>query len=233
MRVFVYISLLLIICATIACTPPVTVGTLPPEIDIQLKHLHPPQEKALIYVIRPEQVIHDHKIQITCDSEFMGYTVGGTYLAFFVDPGLHIFTSEDSIRILDDFNAFYKRRKANKFRLLPIGGGNEDDEKETKAHILFIKKHNYITKCIRSQTCDVTEMNHILKDKPLPLEMYHALSVLGGDTYFLIQSFKPGWNHPLYLLNKCDTDRGRAFLDKLRHSRYINPEAFPRKYITL
>jgi hypothetical protein len=230
MRVLIF-SFLLLIFISAVCTPPVTVGVLPLDIDRQLKNLHPPRDKALIYVIRPEPIIRDHKIQITRDGEFMGYTVGGTYLAFFADPGLHIFTSEDSLRIVDDFDAFYKKRKDNKFRLLPIGGAKEDDEALTKAHILFIKKHNYLMKCLRSQTCNVDDLNRILKNKPMPLEMYHALSVLGGETHFLIQSFISGWNHPQYQLNHCDSDRGRAFLKKLRHTRYINPEVFPKSYI--
>ncbi|MBN2104976.1 hypothetical protein JW835_13125 [bacterium] len=231
MRILMTMLFFLIMLITTLCTPPVSVGTLPSEIDIQLKKLSPPMDKALIYVIRPEQIIRNHKIQITCDSEFIGYTLGGTYLAFLTDPGLHILTSEDSVRIVDNFDAFYKKRKANTFRLLPGGGGKEDEEKQTQDHILFIKKHNYIMKCLRSQNCNVNDMNRILKDKPMPLEMYLAISVQGGETYFLIQSFKSGWDHPQYLLNDCDTNVGWDFLKKLRHTRYVNPDVFPKSYI--
>lgn len=224
-----FFSMLVLIMA--ACTPTIAVGALPIEIDAQLKRLRPPRDKALIYVIRPEPILREHKLQITCDGELMGYTLGGTYLAFFTDPGLHIFTSEDSTRIVDDFEAFYRRQQANKFRLLPIGKGREDSEKQTQAHILFIKKHNLIMKCLRSQTCNVKEMNRIVKNKPMPLTMYHALSVLGGETHFLIQSFKSGWDHPQYLLDDCEPDRGQAFLKKLRHTSHINPAVFPKSYI--
>ena len=78
------------------CARPLVVGVMPPEIDQQLKNLAPPREKALIYVIRPEPIIREHKIQITCDGEYVGITKGGMYLAFLVDPGLHVFTSEDT-----------------------------------------------------------------------------------------------------------------------------------------
>lgn len=215
------------------CTPVVTVGTFPPEIDEQIKHLNPPRDKALIFVLRPEPVIRETKIQITCDGEFMGFTKAGMYLAFLVDPGLHILTSEDSIRIVDDFSAFYQKLESRKFRLFSSRNEKEAAEEETKAHILFIKKHNYAMQCYRSQTCDADELNRILINKPMPLEMYHAISVMGGNKYYLIQSFRSGLNQPQYLLEDEDANRALSFLKNLRHTRYINPIVFPKSYIKL
>lgn len=232
MRLFLYVlTAFIFVFVNFGCTPVVAVGTLPSEIDEQIKNINPPRDKALIFVLRPEPVIRDKKIQITCDSEFMGFTKAGMYLAFLVDPGLHILTSEDSIRIVDDFNRFYEKMESGKFRLFSSRNEKEEAEEETKAHILFIKKHNYAMQCYRSQMCKADELNRILKNKPMPLEMYHAISVMGGRKYYLIQSFRSGLSQPQYLLQDEETDRALSILKNLRHSRYINPTVFPKSYI--
>jgi hypothetical protein len=230
MRMKWVIIFLLPFLILMSCMPPV-VGVLPRDIDAQIKALRPPRDKALIYIIRPEQVFKKYKVQVTCDGEFVGYTMCGMYLALFVDPGVHIFTSEDSVRLVDDFDAFYQKCKASKFNLFSPKSTKNETEKETSAHVIFIKKHNYALECYRTQSCDPVKMNLILKSKPVPLEMYHAVSVQGGNIYFLIQKFRASWNQPYYLLDNCDTDEGQAWLVKLRHSRYINPKVLPKEML--
>jgi len=233
MRCFMAFIKVLLILVLVRCAPPVAIGTFSPEIDVQLKNLRPPRDKALIYVIRYDPLIREKKVQITCDGEFMGYTLGFTYLTFLADPGLHIFTSEDSMRIVDDFSAFFKKRESNKLKILSSENENKRTEKETNAHILFIKKINYIMQCLRKQTCNPDEMNRIIKNKPMPLEMYHSLAVEGGKVYFLSQTFQSGLNYPKYMLNGFDSDQGRALLKNLRHTRYVNYKVFPKDQIKL
>ncbi|MBN1781589.1 hypothetical protein JW948_10720 [bacterium] len=233
MRIVTGLSIMILIGLVVSCTPPAVVGVMPVEIDVQLKNLKPPRDQALIYIVRPEQILGDQKIQITCDGEFIGYTKGGMYLAFLVDPGLHILTTEDSIRIVDDFDVYYQKRKSNKISILSTLNDRKEDEKQNKDHLIFIKKHNYAMQCYRSQKCIPEELNHILKSEPFPMEMYHAIVTQGGQTLFLMQTFKPAWNHPMYLLTDCEQDRGRSLLPDLKHSRYVNPDTFPRNYINL
>ncbi len=215
----------------LGCTAPAVTGIMPPEIDRQIKNLKPPRDKALIYVLRPEMIVREKKIQITCDGQFMGYTKGGMYLAFLVDPGLHVLTAEDSLRIVDDFPAYYHKEQANKFKLLGSGSGKDDQAQLTQAHLSFIKKHNLVMQCFRSQNCNVEKVNRLLKNKPLPLEMYQVMQVQGGKTYYLIQTFRAGWDHPDYILSEPEPQRAQAFLKNLRHSRYVNPRFFPRELI--
>jgi hypothetical protein len=208
-------------------------GVLPRDLDARIKTLRPPRDKALIYVIRPEQVFKNFTTQITCDGGFVGYTKSGMYLALLADPGLHIFTSEDSVRLVDDFDAYYRKCKSNHLNLSAAKDEKNETGKETSAHLVFIRKHNYAMECFQTQSCDPQKTNHILKSKPVPLEMYHAVSVQGGQIYFLIQSFRPSWNLPWYLLDDCDFDAGMERLSKLRHSRYINPENIPKELLQI
>ena len=230
-RLLAIFALLVCTLFVIQCASGVVVGSMPRDIDIQLKNLKPPADKALIYVLRPGPVLRDRKIQITCDGQFIGYTRGGLYLAFLVDPGLHVFTSEDSIRIVNDFNAFYRKRMSNKIRILDHETKFEQSENHNQAHLDFLKKHNIMMQCFRTQSCPAEALNKLFISKPMPLEMYHALQVQGGGTYYLYQTFRPGWNQPEYILDEYDVGHGQAFLKKLQPSRYVNPELFPRDYV--
>jgi hypothetical protein len=232
-RIFVIFLLFACILSGIQCASGVVVGAMPRDIDIQLKNLKPPDNKALIYVLRPEPVLRNKKIQITCDGQFIGFTRAGLYLAFLVDPGLHVFTSEDSIRIVNDFNAFYRKRLANKITILDSESKLERSENHNQAHLNFLKKHNIMMQCYRTQTCSAEALNRLFASKPMPLEMYHALLAQGGNTYYLYQTFRPGWSQPEYILTEYDRNRGQAFLKNLMPSRYVNPELFPRDYVKL
>lgn len=232
-RLLVLFILLACILLGIQCASGVVVGAMPRDIDIQLKNLTPPREKALIYVLRPEPVLRNRKIQITCDGQFIGFTRAGLYLAFMVDPGLHVFTSEDSIRIVNDFNAFYRKRMANKIKILDNESKLNRTEHHNQAHLDFLKKHNIMMQCYQTQSCSADALNRLFASKPMPLEMYHALDVKGGDTYYLYQTFRPAWSQPEYILTEYDRSRGQAFLKNLMPSRYVNPELFPRDYVEL
>jgi len=53
-----------------------------------------PENKSMVYIIRPKFLGKLIKIHVYCDSHYIGFTKGKTYLSTIVEPGKHTFLSK-------------------------------------------------------------------------------------------------------------------------------------------
>lgn len=64
------------------------------NVDDPNKRLTAPENKALVYIVRPQTLGFLINFKVFCDGEFIGATKGKTYIYTVVEPGEHTFLSK-------------------------------------------------------------------------------------------------------------------------------------------
>ncbi len=90
-RLMVVPAALLLLTSLAGCSG---VGKMPIQFDSYARHLDPPAEKALVYVVRPSSMGQTVRFTVTCDGDSIGATGGGRYIYTLQEPGAHLFVSK-------------------------------------------------------------------------------------------------------------------------------------------
>ena len=64
------------------------------EADAQAKTLSANEEKALIYIVRPNFLGTAIRFKVYCDDKYIGATGGQRFIYTYQDPGMHLFLSK-------------------------------------------------------------------------------------------------------------------------------------------
>lgn len=70
------------------------VGKMAPALDDQAKVMVAPDDKALVYIVRPARTGSKVGMTVTCDGIYLGKTGGKRYIVTTVTPGKHHFISK-------------------------------------------------------------------------------------------------------------------------------------------
>ena len=70
------------------------VGKMPTAIDMKIRDIHPPEGKALVYVVRLTSFGSIVKMEISANGQYVGATGGKRYIYAVLNPGKYIFASK-------------------------------------------------------------------------------------------------------------------------------------------
>ena len=141
----IYFLLLIFVCTILfSCA-----GTLPKAdmaLDQRAKAMTVPEDKALVYVIRPSSLGFAVGMHFFCDNKKVGTTTGQRYFYMLLDPGRHQFMSKaenksEQILNLKAGRTYYLEQQVKMGFLkarnnLELLSGQEGKEKLMKCHLI-------------------------------------------------------------------------------------------------
>ena len=90
--VIIFVAVILIVAFLLACA-----GSMPrssDDLDKKAKNIKVPEDKALVYIIRPSWTGFLFEMDIFVDSKLVGKTYGKQYIYLLLNPGKHIVMSK-------------------------------------------------------------------------------------------------------------------------------------------
>ena len=91
MKHYKWILIVFLFSFMVGCS---AVGKMPTAVDLKIRDLHPPEGKALVYVLRPTSIGSIVKMEVTANGQYIGATGGKRYIYTILDPGKYIFSSK-------------------------------------------------------------------------------------------------------------------------------------------
>ena len=91
MKHYKWILIVFLFSFMVGCS---AVGKMPTAVDLKIRDLHPPEGKALVYVLRPTSIGSIVKMEVTANGQYIGATGGKRYIYTLLDPGKYIFSSK-------------------------------------------------------------------------------------------------------------------------------------------
>ena len=89
------------------------------EKELKIKQMSPPENKALVFIVRRQSMAKLIKVTLECNGVYLGTTKGKRFIYLILDPGSYTFVSKAKNKISLSMS-FYKINEITSYKSTSI-----------------------------------------------------------------------------------------------------------------